>query len=476
MKNYIIIGLGPHAKRIYYPFLEKYGNEYKVSIRLIVDLKSQSQKIKNYVKGRKIKPKEIFLLKDTKKVILGEHIPTTLLKKLNTICEKENIDGVIISTEPKAHKAYALWALSKNLNILMDKPITAPLNPSTNLKSTQKIYTDYIELLRKKNQSNSKFYIVCQRRNHLGFKIVKDYLKDFIRKFQIPISYIDIYHSDGVWNLPHEFKKENHPYKYGYGKLMHSGYHYIDLFAWIVELNNKILEKKADKGKVYTLKFSPNDFFNQINQADYAKIFGKTIISDFYKNYKTEAYNNYGELDAYILGQLIKDNKVITTASINLQQNSFSRRGWFDLPEDTYKGNGRLRHERINVQVSHFLNIQVHSYQSYEIGKKDVYVDGAGNEDHFDIYIFRNSKIAGGRSFEKITLGETMKKENQNDRYYIGHNEKGREKTLRNFIEGNNDSSELENHNTTNKFLSNIYLSLAKGHQTDNSKVQFNLT
>ena len=42
---------------------------------------------------------------------------------------------------------------------------------------------------------------------------------------------------------------------------------------------------------------------------------------------------------------------MVTTATLNLMQNSFSRRGWFAPRRDLYKGNGRVRHERLVLQV-----------------------------------------------------------------------------------------------------------------------------
>lgn len=474
-KQYILVGLGPHAKRIYYPFLEKYQKKYGIRLRLLIELDSQQNILNKFITSRKLKPQEVFLIKDNENNRLGRAIDKSLLAKLNHLISKEKIDGIIISTEPKSHKIYANWAMKNNINILMDKPITAPIDPITNPSSARKIFSDYQDLKKSKENSKSRFYIVCQRRNHLGFSFVKDYLQKFVSEFQIPISYIGIYHSDGTWNLPHEFEKENHPYKYGYGKLMHSGYHCIDLFAWISEVNNSLKDRKANCAQIYTSKFRPNDFFNQLNIDNYKNFFGNTEIQKFYENYDRNDYEKYGEIDAYILGQLMQDQNVITTASIILQQNTFSRRAWFDLPEDTYKGNGRLRHERVNIYVSQFLNIQIHSYQSYEAGHKDKEIEGVGNEDHFDIYIFRNSKVIGGKSFEKIAMGESMRQQNLNDEHYLGHNEKGREATLVNFLKDSCDNSEFENHELTNKLLSNIYLSMAKEFCSGNSQLTFKL-
>jgi len=156
-----------------------------------------------------------------------------------------------------------------------------------------------------------------------------------------------------------------------------------------------------------------------------------------------------------------KDTK-ICTASCNLMQNSFSRRAWSYLPEDTYKGNGRVRHERFNVQVSQLLNIQIHSYQSYEVKKKDVETQGVGNEDHFDIYLFRNSELVGGAPLEKITLGECMKRRNSDKEGYIGHNEEAREKCFIDFMEVRDSIAELKHHDFTNKLLSTVYECLVK--------------
>ncbi len=475
MKNFIFVGLGPHAKRIYYPFLEKHRAHYNIRLKLLIELESQSPNVIKFLDQRALQPEKILYISDNETNRIGATLDETAKKELDSLVQNEKLDGIIISTEPKAHKIYAEWALKNNVNILMDKPITAPLHPSTNIQSARTIYQDYLDLENLLKQSKAKFYVVCQRRNHKGYTFIKEYLRKFVSDFNIPISYIDIYHADGAWSLPHEFNKENHPYKYGYGKLMHSGYHFVDLFSWIAQINNGLQKTRPDAAKIYTARFTPNDLFNQIDEKAYTKFFNHQTIKDFYKTYKRQNYDKFGELDAYVLVQLMQGQNVITTGSINLQQNSFSRRGWFDLPEDTYKGNGRVRHERVNIQVSHLLNIQVHSYQSYEPGKDIAGPGSIGGEDHFDIFIFRNKKIVGGPAFAKISIGKEMRKDNKKDSYYLGHNERAREITLLNFIEGKNDASEFIHHDFTNKLLSNIYASIAQGTQTGNAQLNFKL-
>lgn len=475
MKNFVLVGLGPHAKRIYYPFLEKHRARYAIRLKLLIELESQSRRVAEFLDRRSLRPEKILYLPDSEANRMGAALDEAARKELDGLVGKGAIDGIIISTEPKAHKIYAEWALKRNVDILMDKPITAPTHPSTDMSSARRIYQDFLDLENLLEKSRAKFYVTCQRRNHEGYAFIKEYVKKFVSDFEVPVSYIDVYHADGAWTLPHEFQKENHPYKYGYGKLLHSGYHFVDLFAWIAQANFGLERARPETAKVYAARFAPNDLFHQIDAAACTKLFHRQATRDFYETYRRQEYEHFGELDAYALVQLMQGRNVVTTGSINLQQNSFSQRGWFDLPEDTYKGNGRVRHERLNIQVSHFLNIQAHSYQSRQAGQGGAEPGGVGGEDHFDIYIFRNSKIVGGEDFTSYSVGKEMKERCRSDPHYLGHNEKAREVTLLNFIEGKNDESELRHHKFTNQLLSNIYASLAQGARTGNAQLTFSV-
>src|SRR3989344_5180524 len=114
-------------------------------------------------------------------------------------------------------------------------------------------------------------------------------------------------------------------------------------------------------------------------------------------------------------------------------------------------------------------------YQSYEPDKDITESGSIGSEDHFDIFIFRNKKVVGGEAFQKISIGQDMRKENKKDTYYLGHNEQAREITLLNFIEGKNDESEFEYHDFTNHLLSKIYASIARGVKTGNAQLNFKI-
>ena len=239
-KNIVLIGLGPHAKRIYMNLMKKHN----VLPKLIVDLKNMEQKVLDYLKKEEMIIDTYFVPdQESNNLELSELIK----KDLILLFKKYNIKYAIISTEPKAHFAYAKFLLDQNINILMDKPITSPLYVFKNIENSKKIEEEYNILKEKykEKKESINFTIQCQRRFHAGYNYVKNLIEETVLKYEIPITYLDIYHSDGMWNMPDEFfSRENHPYKYGYGKLFHSGYHFVDLITWLLESNTKLKTKK----------------------------------------------------------------------------------------------------------------------------------------------------------------------------------------------------------------------------------------
>lgn len=429
-KNVALIGLEPHAKRIYLNYFKKHN----IELGLIVDLESKRDSVKKYLNENNFKNTKIYTIDDKYKDNI--HLPNNISQTLAEICKTLEISHIIISTEPKAHNMYLEFALKNNIDVLTDKPITVCKN-MTSLKSINEISKQYNEIIKLSNNSKAMCNVMCQRQYHRGYEYIKKLLTDVVKKYQVPITYIDIYHCDGNWEMPHDLLKENHPYKYGYGKLFHSGYHFIDLLSDFVKINNQLSDtKKITKGSIYSTCFTPNDELAVFNIKDYKRIFKEQEIPDYYNQNQNPKFNKFGEKNFY--GQLTfknANNQTITTANLNLLHYGFSRRGWIQS-KDYYKSNGRIRHERINIQVGTLLNIQVHSYQSKEIKDRlDILQEEEiGGLEHFDIDIYRNVDILGGKSFERIKLGDLYsEKEKKN---ILGYNELSREEYLTNFLKG----------------------------------------
>ena len=173
-----------------------------------------------------------------------------------------------------------------------------------------------------------------------------------------------------------------------------------------------------------------------------------------------EKFIDFGEIDFHSIINFKEEDKLITNCSINLMQSGFSRRACCELPKDTYKGNGRVRHERLNIQVGPLMNIQIHSYQAYEIKDRDqILNNGVGSVEHFDIYVFRNSQLIGGKTFETLDIATLSEKDKK---YFNGYNEKARENCFINFLLNIDDSSDLLEHRTSIEITEKAYEAMSR--------------
>lgn len=458
IKRIALIGLGPHARRIYYPYLEEMlKNDPEAKFEVLIDLAINKNRIKKFLSERKIKPNHIVYL-DTKNQINPMTINPTATEALRTY----KINKAIISTEPKAHKIYLEECIRLNIDAVTDKPITAPIGVVNSLEAADEIYNNAFELAKKIDGAKSRILVQCQRRNHTGYGRVFDIITSLVKEYNIPITFISIHHSDGMWNMPDEFiYRENHPYKYGYGKLMHSGYHFIDLLIKLFQVSSLAEGKTPDSVEIFSQYSRVTDQHCVINNDDYAKFFNKDVAKKFSNDMKEEILADFGEVDSYSQIQLSKNKKILTTVQMSLIQSGFSQRAWSELPEDAYKSNGRIRHEYINIHIGPLASIQIHSYQSKQINEQSLAMYDVGGNSHFDIYIFRNSNLIGGKAFEKIQYGaEDLEKHKSNS--YLGHNEYARHATLNELMYDKPSNSELKSHLATNKLLSEIYKNHAR--------------
>lgn len=468
MKKIALIGLGPHARRIYYPYFEnRRGTKKDVELTLVVDLDINRNTIERYLGEQKLKPKKIVYLNSKEQIT-----PAAADGGVAKLFLELGITHAIIATEPKAHKAYLKLCIEHGIPVLVDKPITAPVNlmPTNESVAVTNMYDpalaikeDVLELHELIRQHPaSRVLVQCQRRQHEGYELIRKMLDEAIKTYNVPITYLNIHHSDGMWNMPGELhSRENHPYKYGYGKLMHSGYHFIDLMYTFLRLNLQLESKRPDAVSIFNQTLRPLDHYESINGDDYRQLLGEGQYG-LPDNPLNASRDSYGELDSYSQLQLLKAGKVLTTAQLSLMQSGFSQRAWPMLPKDTYKGNGRIRHESVNIHVGPLYNIQVHSYQAAQVKEDYAASKTVGGKDHFDIYIFKNSNLLGGQPFELIQFGREHAERHKADEHYLGHNEQPRHQAIDELLDGLPSNSELESHLTTNALMSAFYANHAR--------------
>jgi Predicted dehydrogenases and related proteins len=455
LRKIVLAGLGLHARHYHYHLLEELQAQYGFEVVLVIDLQDQAEAIREYLAGSSLQPRGILLL-DPRYRQTGD-IPPEAEARLNALKAAGQIDGLIISTEPKSHKAYALWAIQNNVDVLMDKPITAPVMLENTAASAAQIFTDYLDLEAALRTSSSHVVVNAPRRYHAGIDFIRQYLASFVQEFNTPITMIDIYHAEGQWNMPDEFwSRENHPYKYGYGMLLHSGYHHADLLLWLTRINNLLTRHQLKMVDLVSRHITPRDFLTQVDQESYRTLFGTDPYRPYYQRPMLEQMRHFGETDISALAQFKDREAAVTTGILNLFQTSFSRRAWANLPADTYKNNGRLRHERINIQVGPLLNIQAHSYLGEnQTGFRQGGENGA--ETYFDISVFRNSDLVGGNTIEKHNLVDAHIIECNQTRFKTSLYGKAREDLLKDWLEEKETHSEFSDHRQTDQFVAKLY-------------------
>lgn len=434
--NILLIGCGPHAKRVYIPILNETKLEFGTQLKAIVELEEKKAEVSQYVKSLFNNVECVYVDKFEEEYT--HKLPKQVEMKLNKIVKDKEINGVIIATDPLNHMQYALWAQKQNLNILMDKPISTYQNISNSIEQAKQLKSDYKLLMQ--NYNNDKIFIInAQRRFLPQFEIVQKLVNEIAEKYGMPVTSMQSTHSDGQWRLPNEILTLKYHPLLGWGKVSHSGYHFIDMASKIVKDSFISAGKQFDSLSVYSKFIRPSGLLKLQSQDDLKKIFGKEY-SDIDKRTDDEILNLYkanneAEVDATALINLSYKGTPLTNITLNLLHNGFSRRSWL-LPntKDLYKGNGRVRHEYHNIEQGCLQDIQIHSYQSndkHDINTEDDFLIGGNN--HYDIYIFKNTGIIGGKAFEQITGKEIAEKYSLDKTKVM--NELARHEAVKEFLE-----------------------------------------
>ena len=389
------IGVGFHAKRIYVPAVKKFQKAgVDVTIDAAVDILPAKQGIDEYLQKNNFAIDMLYL--DSKDDLTSEQI-----LQLDTFADKHGINAVIISTDPIAHKKFALWALKRNFHILMDKPISARVHVNSSIDEAKGLIDDYEEILASYKQGlkskDTVFSVMVQRRYEGGYQKVFELIREVGERFNAPVTSIQASHSDGVWIFPDEVvDQQSHPYSTGYGKNSHSGYHIFDII-WQFYSASQTRQKSPDAGEAMTSFLSPRGLLEQFGQKDFASYFPDyNAVKRRSDEDLHDIFEAYGEIDAFSIIRLMKNGETICNVSTNLIHNGFSRRSWSLPNEDLYKGNGRVKHQSYSIQQGPFQNIQIHQYQSDDQHDKGgIHEDSVGGNNHFEVYVFRNASMFG---------------------------------------------------------------------------------
>lgn len=421
----LVIGCGPAAQRNYFSILDKMAGKDFDQFAILVELESARNTVEAFTNKLHAPPKKTIWLAEQYRT--ASDLPPALVSRLNRAVMKGEIDGIVILSEPKSHLPYLKWAITHQLPILLEKPLSAPIDACISEAAAHQIWQDYldVESLLEANPGCT-ISLMAQRRVHSGFQFIMQYIREFVAQFEIAPTFVDIFKSDGQWTFPHEYAKENHPFKYGYGMLLHGGYHFIDVLAQVINAGH-VPGKEPDSLRTSSSFCWPSDSLAQISPADYARLFPGYDPPDV-------SLNGFGDLDSHSIFEFSRGDTTVAHGKISLMHNGFSRRAWPISKADTYKGNGRVRHERLHMDVGPLLSIMAHSYEAFEQhqrGDPEVPEEGQpGGHNHFDVQIYRNADLVGGEPFESFSLSDLMPP------VRTSHIQDARASIIKNFLSG----------------------------------------
>ena len=375
-QNVALIGVGKYAKYIYLPFIKKQN----IRLAFVVDLESKKEEVVSYLSRQGFSDVRFFGI--SKSSVHAKHLDKEFATQLKAICKIMDVTHFIVSTDIKAHFRYIEFALKNRIPVLCDRTLVLS-NAKNNRIHAFTTASQYHQLQKLEKKMNTNCYFLSSTEYNPIYIYAKKVLNTFIHKYQIPITYIDVFECDGEWKMPHEFCER--PMS---GKLFHNGYSYIYLLSDFLKMNQELPHyKKIVGGRVHTNIFTLKDELSLMTKEDYKRIFESQNIPDEYfmkKKFKLKANaedNLYSSFHFFN-----KKGQVITHANLNLLHYGLSNRSTMDSEID-YQRNLQ---ERIHIQLGTILDMKIISFMNDE-GKEEM-----------EMTISYNQALLGNKEMEVI--------------------------------------------------------------------------
>ncbi|KAK4161180.1 hypothetical protein QBC43DRAFT_380873 [Cladorrhinum sp. PSN259] len=260
---------------------------------------------------------------------------------------------VAITTEPQSHAAYMKHALAQRFDVLVTKPLILPMKDGVLDQPGLMPIVNAIASATVEARVNTA--VLCLGRLHeiWEYKLRRP-LSLMMRRLQHPITSIHIRTGSGVWNLPSEFgSREDHPYKYGYGMLMHGAYHYIDYLARLLLMNKKLFPEEEFVIVLQGFTAGPLDQGLRTAGIEAATTGYRPELSELVEGLP------YGETDivASWAMKFKSTGRVLCLGTLALEQTTPGMRSWGPFPDVPYNINGRLHCTDIDVRLGTVFSI-----------------------------------------------------------------------------------------------------------------------
>ena len=340
-------------------------------------------------------------------------LPESIKYKLDKTLADNPVDCFLISTTPEQHRAYVEWAIEKGIDILLDKPLSSRDNAMSDIEAARGIEDDWRSMNDAAQKKNVSIMVNSHRRFHPAYKKVGEILKETAEQTGCGVTMISTFNSDGQWRFPKELRDiQYHGYNTGNGVVSHFGYHYLDIDMYWYRMGTPE-KQRADEMIVSS---------EMLSAQDYAKIIPSAMATNALRNAGQPAVDDddvsvikdldsYGEVDAYVELDLLKNKSKSCHITIQMVHSGFSQRAWTTPAVNLYKENGRVRWENHLIQQGPFQAIEIRSFQavqpSWKHPDENINRWERGGADHVEINIYRN-KILGKPALETINAKDLM--------------------------------------------------------------------
>jgi predicted dehydrogenase len=434
LRKVLVIGCGEHYFSRYHPVIESITPA--AEIVLAVDLEPRRRQVNREFLQKRLQPEAFLFLPESMRFVRSEHEVEALLAGA---VDTSKIDAVLVCTEPRSHRAFASWAMSHEVAVFMDKPFSAVPLPAPD----GSILRDYEYLEAVSRRTGTACVVSCERRAHPGFRYAKQELIRLMNEFYVPITSVHVSFNGGNWIYPNEFlSQENHPFRYGYGVLFHSGYHYVDTIAAIAELSVPTSGLDVNSPCVQVLARRPRAstalcHMATVRNPDFA-------ITTFIEHAEDWAEASaLGEVDLAFMGTypISSDNGLLFTGQL-LESSVSGRR-----PGAGRGGDFRIRSEQLVVNLSHLatLTLSANSYRKLDTPEEpeDFTMTIAYSPAISDEGVVRLDRADLSRLEPDLPLTS-------------GVNGWARQRLLENFLNGDFSASDIYSHRATAILLSQL--------------------
>jgi predicted dehydrogenase len=345
----VVIGLGPVTSYKYSRMIAKAIEAGTASSYCIVDLESQRHLVEQRRASLPVQPQAVLLLPDAEAAQLTNQIPAAFVEWLDDlVAGHRGPVKVFVATEPQAHEAYLRHCMARGLDTLTTKPLVVPMREGRFDVSEILSRTEAIAELA--TTSGASHAVLCLGRHHEVYEHgVRQPLQRVMDSHGTPVTSLHLKTASGVWNLPSEFlSRDDHPYRYGYGMLMHGAYHYVDVATRLLLLNRRSLPDEELTLRISAYAASPLDQERRIPDDLMRSLYGYDAPHGV-----LDAREPLGETDVVAALRLCTgDGRTLTLGTIGLEQTTPGMRSWAPFPTVPYNVNGRLHSTELDVRLS----------------------------------------------------------------------------------------------------------------------------